>query len=215
MKIVANFLVILFVAGLFSSCDKEEEIINTPTEVGHSRVTYFVDLTLTGDPIVSIPVGGSFTDPGAVATENGQPVDVTVDGQIDNSQVGLYTVNYTAINKDGFPKSVSRLVFVTPGPEVAGTDLSGSYSLVGASLISTVTKVAPGVYQMDNLNHPLTPISWYLISSNGLDITFPVQATPYGDLDGSGTYDPATKKAVWTINIPSQAYTRTRTFIKQ
>ena len=214
MKII-KYIAIACIVYVFSGCAKTEEIDNTDTKVGQSRVTFFVDLKLTGPEFISIVKNENFTDPGATATENGKPVPVQIGAQLNKSVPGLYQVTYTATNVDGFAKSITRNIFVLPSAEIPGTDLSGSYSLTGADLISTFTKIVPGVYSVSNLNHPTTPISGYFMSSDGLNIIIPQQSSPYGLLNGTGTYTPATKKIVWTINIPSQSYTRTRTFTRQ
>jgi hypothetical protein len=214
MKIIKNIL-LLSACYIFTGCAKEEKVNNTETQVGQSRVTFFVDLKLNGPEYLSIVKDGTFTDPGATATENGQPVTVTVGNELNKSVPGFYRVSYSASNVDGFSKTVYRNVFVLPAPEAAGTDLSGSYSLTGADLISNFIKVAPGAYYGGNINHPSTPISGYFMSSDGINIVIPNQSTPYGSMSGSGTYTPGTKKIVWTLSIPSQGYTRTRTFTRQ
>ena len=214
MKII-KYLIAVFALYIFSGCAKTEDFNNTDTKVGHSRVTFFVDLKLNGPEFFSIVKNENFTDPGATATENGKPVTVTTGTELNKAVPGYYQVTYSATNVDGFSKSITRNIFVIPSAELPGVDLSGSYSLTGAALISTFTKILPGVYSASNLNHPTTPIPGYFITSDGLNIIVPDQPTPYGRLNGSGTYDPATKKIVWTLNIPSQGYTRTRTFTRQ
>lgn len=207
---------IFLIAGFFiltlTSC-KKEDIISTETQVGYSTVTYFVDLTLNGSPSMALIKGGTFTDPGATATENGKAVTVTVDGAVDVNTAGVYVLTYSAKNKDGFTKSVSRIVVVASGMEMPGTDMSGKYSGV-APLIANVSKLGNGIYYMDNCNHPLTPFPGYFECLDGLTIKFYNQPTPYGEMSGTGTYNPVTKKAVWTLSIPAAAYTRTRTFTR-
>jgi hypothetical protein len=214
MKIIKNIL-LLTACYIFVGCAKEEKINNTETQVGQSKVTFFVDLELNGPEYLSIVKDGSFTDPGATATENGKPVTVKIGTELNKSVPGLYRVSYSATNVDGFSKTVFRNVFVLPAAETPGVDLSGSYSLTGAALVSDFVKVAPGAYYGGNINHPSTPISGYFMSSDGINIIIPNQSTPYGSMNGSGTYTPGTQKIVWTINIPSQGYTRTRTFTRQ
>lgn len=214
MKFIKNIL-LLSSCYIFVGCAKEEKFHNTETQVGQSKVTFFVDLKLNGPEFLSIVKDANFTDPGATATEKGQPVTVKVGTELNTGVPGLYRVSYSAANVDGFTKTVYRNIFVLPGEELPGVDLSGSYSLTGADLISTFTKILPGVYSASNLNHPSTPIGGYFMSSDGLNIIIPEQSSPYGPLNGSGTYTPATKKIVWTISIPSQGYTRTRTFTRQ
>lgn len=208
------FLSIISTALFFSGC-KKDGIVSTETNVGNSTITYFVDLALTGASTMTISKGDTFSDPGAVATENGKAVTVSVAGAVDNSKPGIYVLTYSAVNKDGFAKSVSRTVVVAPGNEMPGVDLSGTYSATNG-LVATVSKIGNGAYFMTNCNHPLTPIAGYFFSTDGLAISFPKQMTNYGEMySTAGTYTPATKKAVWTLTIPSAGYTRTRTFTRQ
>ncbi|MBF6596657.1 MAG: DUF5012 domain-containing protein [Fermentimonas sp.] len=101
-----KYSLIIISALFFLSCEKETE--------GVSRITYYVDLTLKGNPVEFTALGSSFEDPGWTAIQEGEDVsdDVTVTGSVDTDQVGLYTISYSAANVDGFEKNVSRRVVV-------------------------------------------------------------------------------------------------------
>jgi len=94
------------VALSFTSCDEE-------TSAGLTSITYYPVIELTGGD-VAIALGENYVEPGAVATLNGEDVSdqMEVTNDIDNSQVGLYHVNYSAVNSDGFSASESRNVYV-------------------------------------------------------------------------------------------------------
>jgi hypothetical protein len=70
-------------------------------------------ITLNGAADMTVPLGGTFVDPGATAVdpEDGA-LDVTVTGTVDTGQVGEYTLIYTAEDSDGNSASATRSVTV-------------------------------------------------------------------------------------------------------
>lgn len=104
---------VLSVVTLFS-CSYEPEI--------HSRITIYPLLTLNGPAEVIVSQAGSYADPGAVSTENGVVIPNTTHfvgkyrgasgATLDTSIPDEYTQTYTAVNKDGFPGTVTRKVIV-------------------------------------------------------------------------------------------------------
>jgi hypothetical protein len=199
-------LIIIIVAFGFSSCEKDE-IHNTDTKVGISDVTVYPVLTMAGSPYVSIVQGGTYTEAGVTAKEGTSTINVTTTGSVNTSQPGLYVITYSATNKDGFPATISRTVVVLPAHENAGVDLSGKYDYVAGGYTSTVTKVAEGVYTTDNAWSAATVIPIVFISLDGLTITVPNQSTGFGPILGTGTYNPATKRLVYTLSLPNFAIT--------
>ncbi|HTM91046.1 MAG TPA: immunoglobulin-like domain-containing protein [Flavisolibacter sp.] len=195
-------LIIIIVGFGFSSCEKDE-IHNTDTKVGISDVTVYPVLTMAGSPYVSIVQGGTYTEAGVTAKEGTSTIDVTTTGSVNTGQPGLYVITYSATNKDGFPATVSRTVVVLSAHENAGVDLSGKYDYVAGGYTSTVTKVAEGVYTTDNVWNAATIIPVVFISLDGLTISVPNQNTGYGPIFGTGTYNPATKRLVYTLNLPN------------
>ena len=101
----------LWILVFLFSCNKFT-VVDTPTQVGISTVTYYVVFTLNGPKVQSIVVGTPYTDPGAKAEENGQPVQYTTSGTVDNNTVGFYPITYSAVNKDGYSSSITRYVAV-------------------------------------------------------------------------------------------------------
>jgi hypothetical protein len=124
---------ILFAAILFVgySCDKELE------SEGVSRTTSYLTYELTGDQLLFIPQGTAYAEPGVKAMEGTTDVsqNIKVQGAVDASKVGFYTLVYSATNSDGFASSVKRDVIVY-NPSSPATDLTGDY-------ISDVRRVAP------------------------------------------------------------------------
>src|SRR3954447_20065348 len=150
MKLM-KYIVFLCLSVSLLGCAKEEDIISTDTTVGHSRITYFPILTLKGEKYMAVPLGGTFTDPGASATEAGNAINVTVTGTVKTSTVGVYTLTYTATNRDGFSVSDTRTVAVyTTDASAAAHDLSGSYFRSATGVSASWAKIAPGVYVITN-----------------------------------------------------------------
>jgi hypothetical protein len=192
---------VLFLFMLATGC-KKYDLTDTADQVGTSKVTYFAELTLTGEPYMSLVQGSTFTDPGATATEKGQSIKVTSSGTVNTNQPGMYIITYSAINKDGFAATTQRTVVVLTGHETSGVDVSGNYAYVGSGTYSaTITKVAEGVYTTDNIYGSAT-IPAVFVTLDGATVTIPTQNTAYGPLFGTGTY--AAGLLTVTFNLPKQ-----------
>jgi hypothetical protein len=171
--------ILLMVLTLFWGCEKELD-----TE-GISRVTSFADIQVNGEELAIVTLGQPYTDAGATATENGQSVTVNMQGAVDVNTPGIYTITYSATNSDGFPNSASRLVAVLPPlpDEVKNMDLSGQYVRTGN--IATVTKLADGLYYMNNvagLAPPSAVVGVYFLHTGPTTIEVPHQPTSVGGL---------------------------------
>ena len=191
MKIIKHILTLSVVISFFAC--KKEDVEITDTTVGHSRITFFAELNMSGNEIMSVVKGSTFADPGVTATESGKTIPVTVTGTVNTNTVGLYELTYSAVNSDGFPASVSRSVFVIPEAEKPGVDLSGEYKAIGgAPSNAMVSKVAPGVYYTTNCwgGGSLAVIPAYFICSDGATVNLPLQTGVAGRIqsEGNGTY---------------------------
>ena len=70
-------------------------------------------IKLKGNETYNIVVGDSFSDPGYDVSDNCSiDVKVTVEGSVDNNQVGTYELIYTAVDDSGNSNSVKRYVRV-------------------------------------------------------------------------------------------------------
>ncbi|HRD06611.1 MAG: DUF5012 domain-containing protein [Saprospiraceae bacterium] len=127
-------LYIAFILGLSSlvitSCD---EAVNTAVA---SEVTYLPKLTMKGAAEIDLgcnPSGG-FTDEGLIAEEQGKQIPVTtvVTGKYFNSATingpDVYSISYSAVNKDGIPGAAERSVVWQECPGDLVTSISGMYS---------------------------------------------------------------------------------------
>jgi len=215
MKYILKIALAAVLFFLFS-CNKET-IVDTPEQVGISKVTYYVVLTLKGPAFQSVVMGTAYVDSGATAEENGKPTTYTTSGTVDINSEGIYTITYTAVNQDGYPSSITRNVAVIPSAPLPGVDLSGTYANVGsAALTASISMVAPGVYFTTNCwgGASSAVIPAYFFCSDGATITLPTQKfSAYGNLQGSGTY--VSGLITWDINLIDLSAERTKSWQKQ
>ena len=188
-----------------ASCDKDTE--------GLSRITTYAVLEMNGESFMKVNVGGSFNDPGCVATMGGEDVtdQIQVNSNVDTSKPGFYNVNYVVYNDDGFPASASRTVMVVDPNNFAGAYLGesefGSRHYYNAPI--NITKRSDGTFLIDDLAggfycygrypgyEPTYDFHLEAILQLNADNTIEVLAQGgwyWGDPmeDVSGSYDPAT-----------------------
>lgn len=111
MKKIIALLVIA--STFFVACDD----IDTANV---SSITNYPLITVIGSNPIFVPLGGTYADPGASATENGAPIAFTSAGSgnyrkattVDTNIADEYSQTYTATNKDGFKASAVRKVIV-------------------------------------------------------------------------------------------------------
>ena len=109
----------LALAGLLAlgSCSTEDPV--------SSRVTYYplIEQNSPEMDMLTVGVGETYNEPGAIATIDGEevPVTTTYIGQfrgnvfnetLDTSVADVYTIRYSAMNEDGFSGSSTRTVVV-------------------------------------------------------------------------------------------------------
>jgi len=217
MKKKYAFLIIAFV--VISSCDKDP-IISNDKNVGISEVIYYPKITLTGNSIITFENGTPFTDPGAHAIAGGIDVPVVTSGTVDNMTDGVYRITYTATSDEGFSATATRTVVIyTTAPDAAAHDLSGIYLRAATGETATWTKIAPGVYTVQNPGgSPAGPdLVVIAINPSGYTISIPEQIASDGSESSSSNEsydnsDPATYS--WIFLNPGYG-TGVRTFVKQ
>jgi hypothetical protein len=192
------YLLILSSFCLFAGCAKEEEINNSETQVGHSKVIFFPSIEIKGDHVIILQQGETFTDPGATAILNGQPVQYATAGTVNTSTPGIYYLTYEAKNAEGYSASDYRSVAVIGNDVSDARDLSGTYArYVGGSAngqTSTWTKTAKGVYTVVNPGGA-TGVTAIAVNYTGNRIAIPPQPTSAGQFSTaitseSGIYYP-------------------------
>ncbi|MBF4465746.1 immunoglobulin-like domain-containing protein [Flavobacterium sp. LC2016-12] len=107
------FIQLMVFSGLLlTSCSSDTDNV--------SRVTNYPLIEVNGESTIFVPMGGTYTDPGVVATEGGTviPTVATFNGNfrgaktLDVNVPDEYTETYTATNKDGFKATSTRRVIV-------------------------------------------------------------------------------------------------------
>jgi hypothetical protein len=218
MKKVIQLLFLSLIIVLGACNDKE--IHNTDSQIGHSRVTQFPLLSLKGAKFIAVAKGGTYTDPGVDATEGGQPIQATASPAVNTAVPGVYSVVYTATNKDGFKAQVYRIVIVyDTDATAAAQDLSGNWARTSNGSLATFTKLAPGVYTVFNPGGaPGTNVTVAAINPTASALKIPSQLIAIGNSFASSgetlNYAADPKTFTWTI-VNSGYGTSARTFKKQ
>ncbi len=186
-----KYIYILLSLIIFSCADDGED---------NSFTTYYP--TFTYEELVVVELGGSFNS-SVTATEDGVNLEVSTSGSVDTNTVGVYLVDYSATNSDGFNGSVTQTV-VVHDPSIVGTDVSGDIrdtnrtSRTGViSLVEGTTSifyctdfafggVFPMYFQMDGDTISEIPQA-YLFDVTSVDLTydssskqFTTLVNPYG-----------------------------------
>jgi hypothetical protein len=222
MKNISFFLFpFSFFLILIYSCNKET-IVDTPTQVGISKVAYYPSIQIIGPKFVSVTEGNAYADPGATAMLNGDTTSYTTSMTITaTTPPAVYTINYTATSPDG-SNSDQRIVVVVPAsvvvdPVVIANDYSGVYLRAATGVTSTWTKLSTGVYTVENPGGS-SGVGLLVVATNysANNIQIPTQNSPYfggivsssaTTIDPSGTY-------TWNFFAPGYG-TQARTFVKQ
>ena len=108
-----------------------------------SRPNQLTYLILSGEPIIHLRVGSTYTEPGytvidSVSTDLKDKV--VIDGKVDTSKAGTYIIKYSVTNDSGVTVSEKRTIIVT----------DSSLSLVANPSEYTKDKVTINVSVMDN-----------------------------------------------------------------
>lgn len=203
------------------SCNKET-IVDTPTQVGISKVAYYPSIQINGPKFVALTEGNAYDDPGATAMLNGDTTTYTTSMAITaTTPAAVYTINYTATSPDG-SNSDQRIVVVVPAsvvsdPVIIANDYSGVYLRAATGVTSTWTKLSTGVYTVENPGGS-TGVGLLVVATNysANNIQIPTQNSPYfgGIVSSSATtYDPP-GTYTWIYFAPGYG-TGPRTFAKQ
>lgn len=161
--------------AVLASCEKKV------TTEDPSTITHYVSFELNGDETMLVPLNTTFADPGVKATENGVDVndkvvvsitDAAGDAvsKISTTDPGLYYVEYSAVNVDGFGASCERTVIVYD-PSVT-VSIAGVYNVdidasiyndnpfsawiaakgyAGNSAVVEFTEIAPGFFECNDI----------------------------------------------------------------
>lgn len=159
-NIFKTAIVCLCTFGMLASCEKAEE--------GLVKVTHYAVFDVKGvdaNGLTVSPAGSTFTDPGVVCKEGTEDVTskVKIVSNVNANKPGVYAINYSVNNVDGFASNASRTVLIY-NPDATDRDLSGVYTVADNSYrINTagaktpfsgfdieIVKVAPGSYYISD-----------------------------------------------------------------
>jgi hypothetical protein len=112
-----------------------------------SSVTYFPAITIKGDVLTVIKKGDTFSDQGATALAGTSSLPIVTAGTVDSNTIGVYKIDYSAINEDGFSASKTRTVIVI-SPNPSSINLEGTF-FRGANA-NVVTRISDRVYSCNN-----------------------------------------------------------------
>jgi hypothetical protein len=148
MKNSYIFLILISFVLLTNSCSL---FFDRDTTGEISSLSIKPVVTLLGDQILSLPVGGTYTEQGIEAYVGDSLVEYTiVSGNVDANQKGFYVVTYSAENQYGWETLAYRAVLVYSG-EPYGTDIAGNYKK-GFAYYSVISKYpVDGYWQIDNV----------------------------------------------------------------
>jgi len=210
------FLITFIAAFALSSCEKDT--------LGVSTVTTYPTIALKGDVAQTILVGGTYTESGFVAKEGETDITSTVKvtGTVNPAKAGVYTITYTAINKDGFTLSARRYVGVIT-PAAAAMDISGTYQRNGgASGLATVVKYKSyaGLYVNNNpggiaIIPGTNEVYIYMFQTDVAVVSAPAQDSSVGEFACTGGSYNSTAKSYGWVCINATYGTAVRTFVKQ
>src|SRR5690606_11624747 len=142
-----------------------------------SEVTEYAEFEVTGGEFLYLDLGSTFTDPGVTATAGGESLDVAISGSVDTNTPGVYILEYSAVNADGFPATTTRYVAVGDMEVAFGRDLSGTYAV--GTRTNTVTQIQPGYY-LNSDTLPPNGISIFMVDLGTGELIIPPQSSPFG-----------------------------------
>ncbi|MFA5417628.1 MAG: BT_2262 family domain-containing protein [Bacteroidales bacterium] len=137
---------LIFTTVILTGCKKETEDI--------SKITYYATFDMKGDAYMILEKGTPYVEPGVTASEDGVDLPVVVDGSANGDVAGVYYINYSAVNSDGYSASITRKIRVIEYG-FDNLDISGKYNGIrnnkNAGGIVTITKIGPGVFEIDDI----------------------------------------------------------------
>jgi hypothetical protein len=179
MKLIKNIALLAIVLVGISSCSLEDPI--------ESQITEYAEFEVTDGPYVYWEQGEAFVEPGVVALAGGESLEVMVDGAVDVNTPGVYVLNYSAVNADGFPATTTRYVAVGKTDVAFNRDLSGLY-LTGTRE-NTVTQIIPGFY-LNSDTLPNNSVSVFMVDLGNGQLIIPAQQSRFGTVVADSTIIP-------------------------
>lgn len=228
-KILFYTLMLCLSSFALTSCNDDNN------ELTDAKVTYYPTLEIQGAKFVEVPIGTTYTELGCKGVLRGEDCTsgIVTSGTVDVNTPGLYNINYTYTNEQGYKTSTQRTVAVCD-PSIT-TDISGTYkttadtyvNLVGiknnypiANNTIKITKKASGIFYISDFmgglwnqtfgNGTACDMSGYiqLLADNSI-----VMLSSYcsafdngADEITNGKYDPTTGKISYEMSYENSYY---------
>lgn len=209
--------ILLAFTTIITGCDKDPDPVSTVVTVTYPGIT------LNGPAFLHLQVGGTYTEEGAVLTDDitGAQSNITAtSSDLDVTTEGMYKVSYVAANSNGFKTEVIRTILVlnyTPPPGLdPNYDISGDYLRAATGVTCVVAKVNNGLYIIDRVGGS-TAVPAYIITPDTMSIDVPPQTSfdgfPLDVINESFTSGPPIS---FSYRISAENFgTGLRTFVKQ
>ena len=120
-------ILILCIVALLGACssDSTEDV---------SSVTNYPTFEVIGDDTIFIMQGETYTEPGVIATEGEEEIDFTTsysgmyrgETSLNTNVSDVYTITYSAVNRDGFTGTATRTVIVVDNGDLENS-IAGLY----------------------------------------------------------------------------------------
>ena len=182
MKALKLILITLLVSIFLYACKDNEDPVSKVVRVQYPTITP------NGGQFVSMNVGGTYTDLGAISfdsiNKSSNPNLKPIQSDVDPTTPGLYPVIFEAENAYGFKSQFIRWVAVTNIPE--SENLSGVYARSSNGVEVNIVKKARGVYSTDNVGgvggNPSYIFPVYFVQLTDTSLIVPHQPGGFGDV---------------------------------
>ena len=157
-KILFYTLMLCLSSFALTSCNDDND------ELTDAKVTYYPTLEIQGAKFVEVPIGTTYTELGCKGVLRGEDCTsgIVTSGTVDINTPGLYYINYTYTNEQGYKTSTQRTVAVCD-PTIT-TDIAGDYTVQEGTYRSynnknadfkgfsvKITRLAPGLFYINDL----------------------------------------------------------------
>ena len=165
-------------------------------------------IALRGTNPATVIVNSTYTEPGAVCTDNGygSTTLTSISDTIDTSTIGSYAVTYSCTDgADNAAEPVSRAVIVKAAPPPAVLTLNATDSIVDSDSLELEGALDIAIFESGN--HTYAAVT---ASHNGgvqiLNITDPYRITAAGNITDSGNAVPRDIPSITTFESGNHTY---------
>lgn len=211
-KIIIILFALSFMA--YAGCRKRDDQVSKVVDVTYPTIN------LNGDKFVSLAVGESYTDPGAVSIDDisGEQTNLpeAESSNLDVNTPGVYYMLYSAKNANGYIKNEVRYIAVTDYNDAV--DISGTYLRSGTPIEVNISKVGKSFYKNADMGGAGLSDAIYIAIINDSTITGGVQFSESLGSEISTNSESLNLNDPYTIKYALDAAgygTQVRTFVKQ